>query len=145
MKRFQRVLTSAQSSVKPPVFRTLTAFPCEQFVCHSRGLYSLLLPGQCHKYSPPKQYNALSEINHSLLELLVLSQSSISSCIIQSYIVASSSSACGHSMTRCTCRSRERCWLRAICLATVHLLELFVLLGRLSLESFILDACGDRS
>jgi len=48
--------------------------------------------------------------------LLFLPYSSISLWIIRSYIAASPSSACGHSMTRCTCRSQERRWLRAICL-----------------------------
>ena len=110
MRHFRRVLTSAQSSVNHPYSGLQRPFPWEQFVCHSRGLYSLLLPGQCHKYSPPKRYDALNEINHSLRGIIGLAQSSISSRIIRSYIVASSG------MTRCTCRSRERRWLRAICL-----------------------------
>src|SRR4051794_1427431 len=72
VKRFRMVLASAQSSLKSPLLRTLTAFPCEQFVCHSRGPYFLLFLGQCHKYAHPKRYDALSEINHSLRGIIGL-------------------------------------------------------------------------
>jgi hypothetical protein len=146
VKRVRRVLTSAQSSVKPPVFRTLTAFPCELSSATLKDSIPCSCPGQCHKYSPPKRYDAFSDINHSLRGIIglvtivdLIVDHSVVYCCLTKLRLRPQHDTLHLSISRTTLVESH------LLGATVHLLELPVLLDRLSPLPFILDACGDRS